>query len=449
LKSEPQTGKGGVADNPITLTLVDGDRGMEATSPVIIGTGADGVGLLAMLGIALLGGLILNLMPCVLPVLSLKLLALVGHGGAEARLIRVNFVASAAGILVSFLILAGAAIAARSAGMAIGWGVQFQQPLFLAAMVAIVTLFAANLFGFYEIPIPTWAVPSAVAHGEARSHAAHFFQGVFAALLATPCSAPFLGTAVGFALARGALEIVAIFAALGIGMALPYGAVALWPRLVAHLPRPGRWMIGLRALLGVALVGTAVWLLFVLAVEANLRTAGTVAVAMVAALIVLGAGRKLAAGLRIAAVIALVVAATGAVIASTALPSRASTTDRAVNSMWRPFERAAIDRATAEGKLTFVDVTADWCLTCKVNENAVLARGAVAERLAEADIVAMRADWTRPDPAISNYLAAYGRYGIPFYAVYGPGAPNGIALSELLTESAVLDALAKAAKPAS
>jgi suppressor for copper-sensitivity B len=387
-------------------------------------------------------------MPCVLPVLSLKLLALVGHGGAEARLIRVNFIATGAGIVASFLILGGVAIAARSAGIAVGWGVQFQQPLFLAAMIALVMLFAANLFGFYEIPIPRWAVPNSVAHGEARSHIGHFLQGAFAALLATPCSAPFLGTAVGFALARGPGEIVAIFAALGVGMSIPYAAVAAWPRLVRHLPRPGRWMIFLRALLGLALVGTGVWLLFVLAAEAGLPAAGIVAVAMGAALLVLGAGRRLGASLRLAAVAALVVSATGAVLAATSVPSRASSTPRAEDGVWRGFDRSAIDRAVADGKLAFVDVTADWCLTCKVNESAILARGPVARRLSEADVVAMRADWTRPDPAISTYLADFGRYGIPFYAVYGPGAPEGIALPVLLTDGAVLDAIAKAAKPA-
>ena len=210
-----------------------------------------------MLGIALLGGLILNLMPCVLPVLSLKLLAMVGHGGAPPRTVRVSFLFSGAGILVSFLALAAAAILARSAGLAVGWGVQFQQPLFLAAMIALVTLFSANLFGFYEIPLPAWRCPSAVTHHEARGHAGHFLQGAFATLLATPCSAPFLGTAIGFALARGAIEIVLIFAALGSRdghrRILPSHA---WPALVRRLPRPGRWMIVLRAVLGLALVAT-------------------------------------------------------------------------------------------------------------------------------------------------------------------------------------------------
>jgi suppressor for copper-sensitivity B len=448
LRAEPGTGHGGLTDQPITLTIVDGDRGMTATAPVVAGAGA-GIGLVAMLGIALLGGLILNLMPCVLPVLSLKLLALVGHGGAEARTIRANFLASAAGILVSFLVLAGAAIAARSAGVAVGWGVQFQQPLFLAGMVALLALFSANLFGFYEIPLPAWAIPEAIAHHEVRGFVAHFLQGAFATLLATPCSAPFLGTAVGFALARGPGEIVAIFAALGTGMAIPYAAVAAWPRLVRYLPHPGRWMLMLRAALGVALVATAIWFLFVLGVEAGMRVAIAVAAAMAAILLVLGVGRRLAAALRIGAVAILVVGAAGAVAGWTMGSSQASPVAAAIDGHWHPFDRAAIDRATAAGKLTFVDVTADWCLTCKVNEQAVLGRGQVASRLDAPDIVAMRADWTRPDPAIAAFLADHGRYGIPFYAVYGPGAPGGIALSELLTDSAVLDALAKAAKPAS
>jgi suppressor for copper-sensitivity B len=449
LKAEPNTGQGGLtAGGPLTLTVVDGDRGMEATVPVAAsgaGDGADTPSLFAMLGIALLGGLILNLMPCVLPVLSLKLLAMVGHGGAASRTIRVSFLASGAGILVSFLALAAAAIAARSAGVAVGWGIQFQQPLFLAAMVALVTLFSANLFGFYDIPLPAWMVPEAVAHHEARTHAGHFLQGAFATLLATPCSAPFLGTAVGFALARGAGEIVAIFAALGIGMALPYLAVAAWPKLVRHLPRPGRWMVVLRAILGVALIATAGWLLFVMATEAGARAAWIVAALMLAALVVLGAGRRLAAPLRVGAVALLVIASVAASAVWTATDSAPA--DAATAGKWQAFDQEKLAAAVAEGKVVVVDVTADWCLTCKLNKRAVLDRDPVAARLAAPDVVALVADWTRPDDRIAAYLASFGRYGIPFNAVYGPGAPHGIALPELLIDQAVLDAIAKAGKP--
>ena len=447
LHAEPGTGQGAVSASPVTLTVVDGDRGMEVATPITAGAVGGAPRLIAMLGIALLGGLILNLMPCVLPVLSLKLLAMVGHGGAPPRTVRVSFLFSGAGILVSFLALAAAAILARSAGLAVGWGVQFQQPLFLAAMIALVTLFSANLFGFYEIPLPAWAVPESVTHHEARSHAGHFLQGAFATLLATPCSAPFLGTAIGFALARGAIEIVLIFAALGVGMAIPYLAVALWPKLVHRLPHPGRWMIGLRAVLGLALVGTAVWLLFVLSAEAGASAAAIVAALMLAILIVLGLGRRMATVLRVGTVAAFVVAAAASVWISAA--TDAGVAEAAPTGNWRAFDRTEISRQVADGKTVFVDVTADWCLTCKLNKRAVIDRGPVAQHLAASGAVAMRGDWTRPDPAIGAYLASFGRYGIPFDAVYGPGAPNGIALPELLTESAVLDALARASKPAS
>lgn len=447
LRAEPGTGQGTVSAAPVTLTVVDGDRGMEATTPVAPGSTGGARSLIAMLGIALLGGLILNLMPCVLPVLSLKLLAMVGHGGAAPRTVRVSFLFSAAGILVSFLALAAAAILARSAGMAVGWGMQFQQPLFLVAMVALVTLFSANLFGFYEIPLPAWAVPESMAHHEARSHAGHFLQGAFATLLATPCSAPFLGTAIGFALARGALEIALIFAALGFGMAIPYLAVALRPGLVHRLPRPGRWMVVLRAVLGLALIGTAAWLLLVLSTEAGPRAAAIVAALMGAALVVLAFGRRMVTSLRAAMVAAFVAAAAAA--AWMAGSSETGIAEAAPTGNWRAFDRADIANEVADGKTVFVDVTADWCLTCKLNKRAVIDRGAVAQHLAASGTVAMRGDWTRPDPAIGAYLAGFGRYGIPFDAVYGPGAPNGIALPELLTEGAVLDALARAAKPAS
>jgi suppressor for copper-sensitivity B len=297
--------------------------------------------------------------------------------------------------------------------------------------------------------VPAWLVPASVSHGEARSHAGHFLQGAFATLLATPCSAPFLGTAVGFALGRGAVEIVAIFAVLGLGMALPYLAVAAWPRLVAHLPRPGRWMLVLRALLGLALIATAAWLLMVLAAEAGPRSAWAVAVLMLMALALLGGGRRLAAAWRVGAVAVLVLASVGSVTLWTFGPVEAGVTDAAATGQWARFDRDALAGDVADGKTVFVDITADWCITCKVNRRIVIGRGAVAGRLASPGVVVMEGDWTRPDAAISAYLASFGRYGIPFNAVYGPGAPAGIALPELLTEDSVIEALDKASRPAS
>lgn len=441
-----------------TLTVVDGARAAEI--PATIGNAGPGTalpglpaataagGLGAVLGVALLGGLLLNLMPCVLPVLSLKLLSVVGHGGAPPRAVRAGFLASAAGILVSFLLLAAALAGLKSAGAAIGWGIQFQQPLFLVFMVVLVTLFACNLWGLFEIPLPRLLADAAGGrHGGegGPSVAGHFATGMLATLLATPCSAPFVGTAVGFALARGPMEIVAVFLALGLGLAAPYLLVAAVPRLARRLPRPGRWMVTLRRVLALALAATAAWLLAVLSAQLSPEAGIEVAALMLAAAGLLALRRRFG-GFRLAGGLL----ACGAFAAAFALPAfldmRASVAARAADARWTPFERAALAPAVTAGRTVFVDVTADWCITCKANKALVIDRGEVARRLFEGDVVAMRADWTRPDPAISAFLGEFGRYGIPFNIVYGPGAPEGIVLPELLSEDAVLDALSKASE---
>jgi suppressor for copper-sensitivity B len=417
---------------PVTVTLVDGDDSAAATlvaaSGPPLGTLA---ALLPILAVALLGGLILNVMPCVLPVLSLKLLGMAG--GAR------GLVATALGIVVSFAVLAGAMIGLKAAGVAVGWGVQFQQPAFLAAMMGIVVLFAANLWGVFEVPMPAWA--DRVAGGRAGA----FATGAFATLLATPCSAPFLGTAIGFALASGPIEIAAIFLALGLGMALPYLVVAAIPGAARLMPRPGPWMVTVKRLLALLLIATATWLASVLAAQVGAAVTGAVAGLVAAAALFLRFGARSPARMRGA--LALVAAAVA--IAVTAPPGGGAT--RAAAG-WRGFDPAAIDRLVGDGKVVFVDVTADWCLTCQVNKKLVLDADAVRARLAAPETVPMRADWTRPDPAIADYLESFGRYGIPFNAVYGPGAPRGLALPELLTTDSVLEALTRAEgerKPAS
>ena len=446
-----------LAGRAMTLTLVDGDRSMETTATAAAGlsgpsSGGASRGLAAMLGVALLGGLILNLMPCVLPVLSLKLLSIVQHGGRAPRAVRAGFLASAAGILTSFLVLAAVLVAVKAAGGAVGWGIQFQQPLFLVFMVVLVTLFAANLWGLFEVPLPR-AVADRLGGGgaEGASLGGQFATGAFATLLATPCSAPFLGTAVGFALAGGPVDVFAIFAALGIGLALPYLLVAAFPRVARLLPRPGRWMVGLRRVLGAALALTAAWLLSVLAVQLGEVAAVAVALLMGGLVAALALGRRRSPAVRRAGPALASLLAVAAFAVAFAVPAavgpKAGAAPTAVNDSsirWIPFAEAAIRDHVAAGKLVFVDVTADWCITCQANKKLVLNRGAVAGRLSDADLVAMRADWTRPDEGIARYLASHGRYGIPFNMVYGPGAPQGITLPELLTEGAMLEALDRA-----
>jgi suppressor for copper-sensitivity B len=399
--------------------------------------------LLAMMGVALLGGLILNLMPCVLPVLSLKILSVVSHGGGDVRKVRSSFLATAAGIILSFLILAGATAMVKLAGAAVGWGIQFQQPLFLCVMIALVTLFAANLFGWFEIPLPQFLGDLGGA-GHGHGMAGHFATGAFATLLATPCSAPFLGTALGFALAHGLPEIFAIFTLLGIGMALPYLTVAIWPSLAQRLPRPGRWMITVRAILGLLLLGTALWLVSVLVVLTGVSVALMMGGAMALALVLLLLSHRRQWNLRLP-VIGLTVVVAIAISFVGEAPA-ADTHKAALKGLWKPFDQAALAGDVAAGHVVFVDVTAEWCLTCQVNKATVVYRGEVAKRLADSKVIAMQADWTRPNDDIANYLASFGRYGIPFDAVYGPGAPDGLPLPELLTEDAVITAINQAAK---
>lgn len=441
-----------LAETRITLTLVDaspggGRRGLEATLTPSPPTGSAAGGLIAVLGIALLGGLILNLMPCVLPVLSLKLLGVVGHGGGEARAVRASFLASAAGIVFAFLVLAGGLAAVKAAGIAVGWGIQFQQPLFLAAMLLLLTLFACNLWGWFEIRLPFW-LGDVAARGSGAGHghqglAGHFATGAFATLLATPCSAPFLGTAVGFALAGSMGDLFAVFAALGVGLALPYLLVAAVPGVATVLPRPGRWMATLRGILGLALAATAVWLLTVLAAQVGMWAAilaGLLLAAIGAALWL----RRRPGRLERPALVAAVVAGL-ALILLVGAPPEMVTVRAPQDRAWAAFDEAAIAGLVGEGRTVFVDVTADWCITCQVNKKLVLDDPGIAARLGESGIVAMQADWTRPDEAIARYLASFGRYGIPFNAVYGPGAPQGVVLPELLTKDAVLAALDRAA----
>ena len=464
--SRGATAEGVLEGKSLTLTLTDGPRrGLESlvvarygegtADLTTLGGGQRGavpagmqLSLWAALGLALVGGLILNLMPCVLPVLSIKLLSAIGHGGRESGPVRIGFLASAAGILFSFMLLAVLAIGLKSAGMAVGWGIQFQQPVFLVAMALIVTLFACNLFGAFEIRLPGFLAdlalagpaPSGEAHGQGHGLLGHFLTGAFATLLATPCTAPFLGTAVGFALAGGSLEILMIFAALGLGLAAPYLLIAAVPALATSLPRPGPWMITLKRILGLALLATAVWLLTVLASQIGWLGAGLIGGLLLLAGLAIGIGDRLPGVARGALVALAALAALGAPLAFESPASRAGV----ALENWEPLDTARIRELVAEGRIVFVDVTADWCLTCQVNKSLVLDSESVARELADERIVTMRGDWTLPDPAITDYLTSFGRYGIPFNAVYGPSTPNGEPLPELLTVDTVLQSLQRA-----
>ncbi|MDF1747593.1 MAG: protein-disulfide reductase DsbD family protein [Alphaproteobacteria bacterium] len=443
----------------ITVTIVDGPRALEshvipseAALPLdtAMAQPSDRATLWTILGIALLGGLILNLMPCVLPVLSLKLMSVMSKSGKDKASIRAGFLASSAGIILSFLALAGAAIGVKEAGLSVGWGIQFQQPVFLALMVALVTLFACNLLGLFEFRLPGRLGDRAAAMGAGHNSLFHdFLTGAFATLLATPCSAPFLGTAVGFALSAGPMEILAVFTALGLGLALPYLMVALVPDVVRFLPRPGRWMMVLKIILALALAGTAIWLLTVISATLGAENALAIgALALLAALVLatrkIGGSRLGRASWPISAVLALAAVLAPLTMAPHIQAPMNQNREDATGIQWQQFDPAAISGLVTDGKTVFVDVTADWCVTCQWNKKTVVEVGAVADWLAGPNVIAMKADWTQPDPVIADFLAQHGRYGIPFNIVYGPAAPQGIALPELLSANAVKSAAVQA-----
>ncbi len=356
-------------------------------APVAAPSAAKGPGLFVMVLFALVGGLILNVMPCVLPVLSIKLAGLLQHSHQSPAHVVQSSLASAAGILVSFWALAGLAIAARAAGHAVGWGIQFQNPWFVIFLMMVVLMFALNLWGVFEILTPRFLGHFATSFGYHETLTAHFVSGLFATLLATPCSAPFLGTALGFALLQPSGTILLIFTAVGVGLAMPYFALAAWPRSIRWLPKPGHWMVSLKKILSILLFLTAAWLGWVLSQQ--LHAKGPLS------------------------------------------PQ---------SDEWIPFGEADIGHYLQEGKPVLVDVTADWCVTCKYNERFVLASPAVTAEFKRRGMVLMRADWTNRNDEVASYLKKHGRVGIPFYAVYLPGR-KPVVLSEFLTQTKVLEAL--------
>src|SRR5262245_16732977 len=404
--------------------------------------------LAVMLLLAVLGGLILNVMPCVLPILSLKVFGLVrsaGHGHAEVAR---GALATAAGILISFLALALAAIAARSAGAAVGWGVQFQRPGFVAFLAVVVVLFCLNLWGLFEIPLPQRLARIGGA-GPREGMAGHFFSGLFATLMATPCSAPFLGTAIGFALAQPAPVVLAVFTALGVGMALPYLVVAAAPGVARLLPRPGEWMETVRGVMGFLLAASAVWLFYVLSLQVSPLQLAFIQLGLLGIALFTWMQRRMGAGraLRSVAAAGVIAAMAMTLIVATGSPGRAAQQSAAKPAgliPWVTFDRAKAESLAAAGQLVFVDVTAAWCFTCKANERLVLDTPEVARAFAESGVVPMKADWTNRDDHIAAFLAEHGRYGIPFYLLYRPGkAPH--VFSELPTKDGLIATVRQAA----
>lgn len=421
-----------------TLSLVLADGGLAQQSQTTIGEAeVTTSSLLPVLAMALLGGFILNLMPCVLPVLAMKLGSVLQVEGQTRSRVRGQFLASVAGIVVSFLALALMMTFLRLSNQALGWGIQFQNPWFIAAMALVMVLFSASLLGLFEIRLPSGITTSLATRG-GNGLAGHFWQGAFATLLATPCTAPFLGTAVSVALVAPLVQLWGIFLAMGIGMSLPWLAIAAWPGLARRLPRPGRWMNTLRVVLGLMMLGSAVWLISLLWLHIGKATWGVLTLVLV--LLLAGVWRRYQRrDALVATALALLVALSGYWL--TSQTTGAVVEDRIA---WQPLSEQAITDALAANKRVFVDVTADWCVTCKANKYNVLLRDDVQQALSAPDVVALRGDWSRPSDTVSQFLTRRQSAAVPFNQIYGPAQPQGTILPALLNREGVLNALSAA-----
>lgn len=402
----------------------------------------EGFSLLSLLIIALLGGLILNFMPCVLPVLSLKVISLIKQS-KKSHLIHAKhgFFITGLGILASFLLLALLTVILKESGEAFGWGIHFQNPHFLLFVFLVLIAFSASLWGVFEIDLPSGLGSWLISH-EGKGRVKDFLSGVFATLLATPCSAPFVGTALGFALARDIKEIFLVFLFLGLGFASPYFLVASLPQRFILLPKPGAWMVWVQAVLGASLALTALWIGWILSFHLPLWVLFLSTLLALIALSLFWIKHHKKPSLKAWAFAGpLFLVAWGL---SWVLPHEHTheklTQTSPVLDFWKPFEPDAIPDLVKQGKIVFVDATAEWCVTCAVNKTLVLNDPSITHLLARSDVIVMRADWTKQDPQITHFLQAHGRYGIPFNIVFGPQNPQGIALPEILTKGAVQEA---------
>lgn len=438
------------------LSVLGDPQGATAGTGTTSGTGGGAsLGLLAALALALVGGMVLNLMPCVFPVLSIKLLGLAQQADKPAQL-RSHALAYGAGVVLSFLALAGVLLALRAAGSAVGWGFQLQEPGVVFVLALLFFALGLNLMGQFELGN---LLPQGLASWRARRPTVDAFgSGVLAVLAASPCTAPFMGASVGFAVTQPAPLALAVFGALGLGMALPYMALVLMPGWRHRLPRPGPWMLRLKQALAFPMFATVVWLVWVLGLQAGIDSAALTLLALLglSALVWLvgvlqrptSAARlgKTAALVAMAALLAWSWPATAPQVlpASTANPAIAAPTSSAaawVGPDWQPYSDAAVAAQLAQGRTVFVDFTAAWCVSCQVNKRLVLSQAAVVADFDKAQVVRMRADWTRRDPEITAALARLGRNGVPVYVLLRPGQ-TPLLLPEILTTGLVRNALA-------
>jgi thiol:disulfide interchange protein/DsbC/DsbD-like thiol-disulfide interchange protein len=412
-------------------------------------------GLGLALVMAFVGGMILNLMPCVLPVISLKVLSIIKMSGKSRMSTLKHGLMFSAGVLVSFWILAGALLMLQAYGHAVGWGFQLQEPIFVAILAAVLLILAMSLFGVFEMgtTMASWAGET---ESQNNKHATglfgSFFNGILATAVATPCTGPFLGSAIGFAVTLPAISALTVFTFLGLGMAFPYFLLTAFPSLVKWLPKPGNWMITFKQIMGFLLIATILWLLWVFGAQTDYIGVFLLLCALFVLTIgcwVYGrcctpfntkkarrAGAFLTIGFALVGTYLMVVSASIVPEHNEKALAEALMTGRQDPKAWLPFSPDAVEQFRAEGKPVFIDFTAKWCVICQTN-HFILALDDMEQKFADLGIVKFKADWTKPDPAITKELRKFGRNGVPLYLLYAPGASTPMILPQVLTPDVV------------
>ena len=443
------------------LPVADQTPAGEAVSSTVNTSPALPQPLWQMLIFAFIGGLILNIMPCVLPVIALKILGFVSEAKSEPRRVRKLGLIYALGVLISFLALAAVVIGVKAAGHHAGWGMQFGSPVFIVCLTTLVTLVALNLFGIFEVTLGGRALDTAGELASKHGVAGAFFNGVLATTLATPCTAPFLAPALGFAFAQSASVIVLIFLTVGLGLASPYVLLSWNPAWLKFLPKPGAWMEKFKIAMGFPMLATVVWLFNVAASSygKNVLWLGIFLVIVAFTAWIFGEffqrGRS-RRGVALAVVLILLIGGYAFALekeldwrATIAKPSTTGSLKESANGIdWQPWSAEAVAQARAAGKPVLVDFTADWCLTCQVNKKTSIEIPSVREKIKSLDAVALLGDYTHFPDAITAELGRYNRAGVPLVLVFPKNADApAIVLPEVLTPGIVSDALERAAKP--
>ena len=432
-------------DNPITLTISNGKISSTYKNLKVIedtthsrSNALSENSFAIIIFFAFVGGLILNVMPCVLPVLLLKINSVINSQSYSSDKIRHKFISSAFGIISFMWILNGLLFLIQIMGGKIGWGVQFQSPVFLSFIIVILIIFSINMLGGLEIILPQKLNTKLYQLSNKNGLTGDFLSGCFAALLATPCSAPFLGSAVAFALTLGGVKSLIIFSFIGLGLASPYLIVAAAPRLIMFFPRPGKWMKTVKNLLGILIIMTACWFSWLLISVESFQSLLILQITLLIAILSLKFIK-----INLLKYTFFLTFIMFSVTHSTIIPSKNNWTEKLDNS-WEAFDTVQKDILVESERVVFIDITADWCLTCKANKLLVLDSSYVKMALNKQNVVKMRGDWTQKNSKILSYLNENGRFGIPFNIVYGPSAKSGIILPEILTSELVINALKNA-----